>query len=176
MLLILLGVSISGCVATEETITIEPEKQWIEDEEEVIELVEEGICGDLDGDGELDCPLSGYTPGTNPWWCNSTGIGGHHVDLAYDGMEKSPLSEEECELLTAEFQDAIEWTSQWPTLGDAEEAGYHMTVGYTNGMGTHHAMLGEFRMSDDDFNAAIPHFRGTSLDSEFHHSRPEFLR
>ena len=117
VLLILLGVSISGCVATEETITIEPEKQWIEDEEEVIELVEEGICGDLDGDGELDCPLSGYTPGTNPWWCNSTGIGGHHVDLAYDGMEKSPLSEEECELLTAEFQDAIEWTSQWPTLG-----------------------------------------------------------
>jgi hypothetical protein len=180
--LLLLGVSFSGCVATEETNTIEPEnqwiedeKQWIEDEEDIIELVEEGICGDLDGDGELDCPLSGYTPGTNPWWCNSTGIGGHHVDPAYNGMEKGPLSEEECELLTAEFQDAIDWASQWPTLGEAEAEGYHMTVGYTNGMGTHHAMLGEFRMGDDDFNADIPHFRGTPFDTEFNHSRPEFL-
>ena len=119
--LLLLAVPMTGCVAMDEAVTDDPvtdesEKQWIEDEEEFIDLVEEGICGDLDGDGEVDCPLSGYVPGTTPWWCNSTGIGGHHVDPAYNGMEKGVLTDEECELLTGEFQDAIEWSSQWLSL------------------------------------------------------------
>jgi hypothetical protein len=187
--LLLFGMTMTGCIAgdempplvneeewiDDETPPLTTEKEWIDDDSELLVLEEAGICGDLDGDGELDCPLSGYVPGTTPWWCNSSGIGGHHVDPAYEGLEKGPLSDEHCENLTAEFQDAIEWASQWPTLGEAEAAGFDMIVGYTKGMGTHHAMMGEFNMSNEGFDPDAPSFPGTPLDSEFNHSRPEFL-
>ena len=123
----------------------------------------------------MDCPLTGYIPETMPWWCNSTGIGGHHVDPFYEGMEKGPLSFSQCETLTEEFQAALGWASQWPTLADAEAAGFHMLVGYTEGMGTHHTMLNDFMMSDEDFDTSAPEFPGTSLDEEFDYSQPDFL-
>ena len=78
--------SLSGCIS-EDSI----DRNFIEDESELYEDEELAVCGDLDGDGELDCPLSGYIPNTMPWWCNSTGIGGHHVDPYYEGMEKLSL-------------------------------------------------------------------------------------
>tara|TARA_B100000965_G_C19602782_1_gene763845 strand:+ start:10898 stop:11803 length:906 start_codon:yes stop_codon:yes gene_type:complete len=170
--LVLLFVSgtLSGCISEEET-----ERRFIDDDSELLDAEDAGVCGDLDGDGEMDCPLSGYIPDTMPWWCNSTGIGGHHVDPAYEGMEKGELSGEECEALTAEFQAALEWSSQWATLGEAEAAGFHMLVGYTEGMGTHHARLGDFRMDSEDFDASSPEFTGTSLDEAFDYSQPEFL-
>ena len=170
--LVLLFVSgtLSGCISEEET-----ERRFIDDDSELLDAEEAGVCGDLDGDGEMDCPLSGYIPDTMPWWCNSTGIGGHHVDPAYEGMEKGELSGEECEALTAEFQAALEWSSQWATLGEAEAAGFHMLVGYTEGMGTHHARLGDFRMDSEDFDTGSPEFTGTSLDDAFDYSQPEFL-
>jgi hypothetical protein len=168
--LILVSMTLSGCISSDEN----SEKKYIDDDSE-LNLLEADFCGDLDGDGELDCPLSGYIPDTTPWWCNSSGIGGHHVDPAYDGMNKAPLSNDDCETLTEEFQDAIEWASQWPTLGDAENSGFHMLVGYTEGMGTHHARLGNFSMSDEQFDSNAPEFIGTTLDTEFDHSKPEFL-
>ena len=170
--LVLLFVSgtLSGCISEEET-----ERRFIDDDSELLDAEDAGVCGDLDGDGEMDCPLSGYIPDTMPWWCNSTGVGGHHVDPAYEGMEKGELSGEECEALTAEFQAALEWSSQWATLGEAEAAGFHMLVGYTEGMGTHHARLGDFRMDSEDFDASSPEFTGTSLDDAFDYSQPEFL-
>lgn len=170
--LLLLSVSLAGCVAEDEP---DPDKEWIVDESDLLELEDAGVCGDLDGDGELDCPLTGYIPETTPWWCNSTGIGGHHVDPAYEGMEKGALSYSQCETLTEEFQAALEWASQWPTLAEAEAAGFHMLVGYTEGMGTHHAMLNGFTMSDEGFDTENPVFPGTSLDSDFDYSQPEFL-
>ena len=83
--LVLLFVSgtLSGCISEEET-----ERRFIDDDSELLDAEDAGVCGDLDGDGEMDCPLSGYIPDTMPWWCNSTGIGGHHVDPAYEGMER----------------------------------------------------------------------------------------
>ena len=170
--LVLLFVSgtLSGCISEEET-----ERRFIDDDSELLDAEDAGVCGDLDGDGEMDCPLSGYIPDTMPWWCNSTGVGGHHVDPAYEGMEKGELSGEECEALTAEFQAALEWSSQWATLGEAEAAGFHMLVGYTEGMGTHHARLGDFRMDSEDFDTGSPEFTGTSLDDAFDYSQPEFL-
>ncbi len=57
----------SGCISEDET-----ERRFIDDESDLIDYEDAGICGDLDGDGELDCPLSGYIPDTMPWWCNST--------------------------------------------------------------------------------------------------------
>ena len=40
-------------------------------------------------------------PDTRPWWCHSTGTGGHHVDPAYDGQEKGMLSWDDCLALSA---------------------------------------------------------------------------
>ena len=116
VLLVLVFVSsiFSGCLYEDGR-----ERDFIEDESELLQPDVDGVCGDLDGDGEMDCPLSGYIPNTIPWWCNSTGFGGHHVDSAYDGMEKGQLPSDECEELTYEFQAAIDWASQWRTLGEA---------------------------------------------------------
>ena len=90
LVLILFCGPLSGCISEEI-----PEKIVIDDDSES-DLIEVDFCGDLDGDGEVDCPLSGYIPETTPWWCNSSGIGGHHVDPAYDGMNKGALSFDDC--------------------------------------------------------------------------------
>ena len=121
--LILTSASLGGCIGSEGS---EDESRFIDDESELFDPESRDYCGDFDGDGEPDCPLSGYIPETDPWWCNSTGIGGHHVDLAYEGKSKGLLSPELCEELTYELKDAIEWAAQWPTLGGAEDAGYTM--------------------------------------------------
>ena len=91
--------SLSGCMAGVDDLD---DGKYIDDEEDLIDYIEEGICGDIDGDGVPDCPLSGYIEGTDPWWCTSSGIGGHHVDPAYENAEKGRLSEDICESLTYE--------------------------------------------------------------------------
>mgnify|MGYP003316324025 FL=1 len=90
-------------------------------------------------------------------------------------MNKGELNPELCETLTYELKDAIEWAAQWPTLGDAEDAGFTMTVEYIEGMGTHHVMLNNFSMTDPEFDAQDPKFPGTRIDDVFEHQRPEFL-
>ncbi len=172
LILLLLSASLSGCMVDDDVVD---EGKYIVDESELIDPEGPDYCGDFDGDGEPDCPLSGYIPDTNPWWCNSTGIGGHHVDSSYEGMTKGELSSELCEILTYELKDAIEWSAQWPTLGDAEDAGYTMAVEYIEGMGTHHVMLNNFSMTSPDFNAEDPDFPGTRIDDVFEHEKPEFL-
>ena len=172
LILLLLSASISGCLVDDDVVD---EGKYIVDESELIDPGGPDYCGDFDGDGEPDCPLSGYIPDTNPWWCNSTGIGGHHVDPSYEGMTKGELSSELCEILTYELKDAIEWAAQWPTLGDAEDAGYTMAVEYIEGMGTHHVMLNNFSMTSPDFDAEEPEFPGTRIDGVFEHEKPEFL-
>ena len=89
LVLIFVSGTLSGCISEEEA-----ERRFIDDDSELLDAEGAGVCGDLDGDGEMDCPLSGYIPDTMPWWCNSTGIGGHHVDPAYEGMVKGELSGE----------------------------------------------------------------------------------
>ena len=173
--LLLLCVPLSGCITPDDVPDLTGDDGYIDDETELLDPEEDGYCGDLDGDGEPDCPLSGYTPGTNPWWCNSTGIGGHHVDPAYEGQSKGLLEPTACEELTYELKAAIEWTSQWPTLGDAEDDGYSMAVGYVEGMGTHHIMLNGFSMEDSGFDSQDPEFPGTRLDDVFEFDKPEFL-
>ena len=172
VLLLLIPMPLAGCLSAEDAIE---EGRYIDDESELIDTEGPDFCGDFDGDGKPDCPLSGYVPETNPWWCNSTGIGGHHVDVAYEEMTKGELGPELCEPLTYELKDAIEWAMQWPTLGDAEDAGYTMSVGYTKGMGTHHVMLNGFSMEDPGFDAQDPRFPGTRVDDLFEHDKPEFL-
>jgi len=172
VVLLLLLVSLSGCLAEEDFMD---DDRFIVDESELINPEGPDYCGDFDGDGQPDCPLSGYIPDTNPWWCNSTGIGGHHVDPAYEGMTKGELVPELCETLTYELKDAIEWASQWPTLGDAEDAGFTMSVEYIEGMGTHHVIVNNFSMTNSEFDADNPEFPGTRIDDVFDYQRPEFL-
>ena len=114
------------------------------------------------------------SPDTRPWWCHSTGNGGHHVDPAYAGMTKGMLDWNECKVLSAQFDLAIDYASQWPTLGDAEGDGMHRVVNYVEGMGTHHAPLGGFTPGPD-FDPLDPEFPGTALDEIFEPHRPEFL-
>jgi len=172
MICLMFLASFSGCIASEGG---DNEGRYIDDEEDLIDYIEEGICGDIDGDGIPDCPLSGYIEGTDPWWCTSSGIGGHHVDPVYENSEKGALSGEVCEALTNELKAAILWSQEWPTLGDAEAAGYSMSVEYVEGMGTHHVMLNNFSMENPSFEAEDPLFPGTRIDSVFEFDRPEFL-
>jgi len=62
-ILMFLLIPLAGCVTNEEI-----EEDFIEDESELLNPEDAGYCGDLDGDGELDCPLTGYIPETTPWW------------------------------------------------------------------------------------------------------------
>ena len=62
---------------------------------------------------------------------------------------------DKCESLTYEVKAAIEWSQEWPTLGDAEGAGYGMSVEYVEGMGTHRIVLNDFSMEDPSFDAKI---------------------
>ena len=71
MICLMFLASFSGCIASEEG---DNDGRYIDDEEDLIDYIEEGICGDIDGDGIPDCPLSGYIEGTDPWWCTSSGI------------------------------------------------------------------------------------------------------
>ena len=65
--LLLLSVSLSGCLAKAD---LKNEDRFIVDESELIDTEGPDYCGDFDGDGKPDCPLSGYIPDTDPWWCN----------------------------------------------------------------------------------------------------------
>ena len=166
------------------------------------ELVDDIGCSaterDRDGDGLTDaddacpsspageevatdgCADSEVDPSIRPWWCNSTGTGsgsgqhGMHIDPAYENMTKGMLSWQDCLTLTDQFQAAIAWAMQWPTLGDAEAAGFAMSVDYVAGMGTHHVVYANFTF-DDDFDPYDPEFLGTRMDDVFEFERPEFL-
>ncbi len=112
-------------------------------------------------------------PTTRPWWCMSTGNGGHHVEPHYDGQTKGMLSWQDCKATSAAFDWAIAYASQWPTLGDAEADGFHRIAPYVEGMGTHHVRLGDF--DPQQFDPNNPEFPGTELDENFHGGQPEFL-
>ena len=115
-------------------------------------------------------------PESAPWFCNSSGMGGHHMDPAYTDMMKGQLSDDDCAIVSIQFAAAAEWASQWPTIADAEADGWHMAVGYVAGMGTHHVRLNDYWMEDDvDFDPEDPEFPGTRLDGIFEYDKPEFL-
>ena len=119
-------------------------------------------------------------PASRPWWCDSTGGGGgHHSSHHYDGVDKGILSWEDCKAVSAQFDLALEYAMQYPTLGEAEAAGFHGLVPYAAGMGTHHAEQGTFGLgglNSPDFDPTDPEFPGTALDDTFDPTRPEFLQ
>lgn len=115
-------------------------------------------------------------PTTRPWWCMSTGTGGHHVDPAYAGQTKGMLGWQDCKVNSLAFDLTIAYANQWPTLGDAEADGWHRFVNYVEGMGTHHGRLEGFDpLTDPSWDPDDPEFPGTSLDGNFKSWQPEFL-
>lgn len=119
------------------------------------------------------------SPDTRPWWCHSTGDGGGHGghDMPMPmPMEKGMLSWEDCLANSAAFDEALIWAMQYPTAGDAEADGFQQMVPYAFGMGTHHARLGDFDITDPGFDPLAPEFPGTRLDADFDPNRPEFLQ
>ena len=119
------------------------------------------------------------SPDTRPWWCHSTGDGGHHVEPAYHGQTKGMLTWDDCKAVSAQFDLALDYAMQWPTRGDAEAAGAHGLVNYVEGMGTHHAFMGDFTgddLLDPSFDPLNPEFPGSPLDGAFDPTRPEFLQ
>jgi|TARA_B110000116_G_scaffold141761_1_gene122869 hypothetical protein len=135
----------------------------------------ETAASDGCADSEVDMSM-------RPWWCHSTGTGhgddqdhGDHLAPAYHEMTKGMLSWQDCIDVSEQFEAAIAWAMQWPTLADAEADGFHMAVDYVMGMGTHHVRLGDFSMENDDFDPLNPEFLGTRMDGDFDFERPEFL-
>jgi len=205
MVLLLLGGSISGCVGlTDEDDDGVSDVDDLCAQTPIGMDVDENGCSssqrDSDGDGFVDtddpCP---FTPADEiatsdgcadsevdmsmrPWWCHSTGSGhgddqghGDHLAPAYEGMTKGVLTWQDCIDLSEQFEAAIAWAMQWPTVSEAEADGFHMAVDYATGMGTHHVRLGDFSMRDDGFDPLDPEFVGTRMDGEFDFERPEFL-
>lgn len=120
------------------------------------------------------------SPDTRPWWCHSTGDGGHGHDghNAYEGVTKGMLSWEDCFVVSAHFDLAVAYVNQWPTEGEAEDDGWHQVVGYATGMGTHHADLSGLPdgwLTSPEFDPDDPSFPGTRLDEAFDPTQPEFL-
>lgn len=118
-----------------------------------------------------------------PWWCAPTeeipvneGPASGSVDW-YAGTHKSPLSWEACEALSAQFDEAIEYVSQWPTAGDATSDGWRMVMPYFPGMGTHH-VRGTFTaiLNDPSFNRHNPILDAHGLDNVFDPASPEVLQ
>lgn len=120
-------------------------------------------------------------PDTRPWWCDSTG-GGHddgHGSDHYAGVTKGMLSWDDCLEVSGQLDSALRWAQQYPTVGDAEAAGFHMSVPYVGGMGTHHTEPGTFGPDDylsPDYDPHNPTFPGTRIDDVFDPRRPEFLQ
>src|SRR5438128_1532006 len=81
------------------------------------------------------------SPDTRPWFCNATGNGtppgghgnGSHVNPAYAGVVKGPLSWDECKQLAGQLDAALRFAQQWRTKGEAEAAGWRQLAPYVPG-------------------------------------------
>ena len=159
--ILMLATSLAGCLGSEDIENTEVEEELEVEDTEPASDNNEDIVEEPE-------------PVVRNWWCSSSGMGGHHVDPAYEGMTKGELSDEDCQSVNEQFAAAIAWAMQWPTLGEAEDDEFHMVVDYVEGMGTHHTRIGNFSM-DDDFDPRDPEFPGTRMDSVFEYDKPEFL-
>ncbi|NNE75028.1 MAG: hypothetical protein HKN26_15285 [Acidimicrobiales bacterium] len=98
-------------------------------------------------------------PDTRPWFCDSTGGGGHggHTSHHYDGIVKGELDWNDCLYNAVSFDRAVDYVQQWPTAGDAEADGFMRVVPYAEGMGTHHRRVDASNI-DDVFDPGEPEF------------------
>lgn len=119
-----------------------------------------------------------------PWWCApteeipvNTGPASGTVDW-YAGTHKAPLSWDDCETLSAQFDQARDYGLQWPTRGEAEADGWNEFTGYVPGMGTHHVRgrVTPAMLVDPAFDRQNPILDDVGLDGEFDPTRPDVLQ
>lgn len=119
-----------------------------------------------------------------PWFCDPvapnsvTGPGMGTVNF-YAGVTRAPLDYATCKDMAVMFDEAKAYAEQYPTLGDAEAAGFRSTFAFIPGMGTHHG-LGSFtpeQINDPSFDRFNPVFpEGSIIDDVFDPTQPEFLQ
>ena len=80
--ILMLTTSLTGCLGSEDIENTEVEEE--------LEVEETKLASDNNEDIEKE-----PDPVVRNWWCSSSGMGGHHVDPAYEGMTKGELSDED---------------------------------------------------------------------------------
>jgi hypothetical protein len=120
-----------------------------------------------------------------PWWCNPTehdirvteGPAAGTVDW-YVGVDKAPLSWDDCIELGGFFDAAKTYAEQWPTRGTAEADGFREATGYIPGMGTHHIRPGitAALLNSPTFDKSNPILDSAGLDDVFDPRTPEVLQ
>lgn len=95
------------------------------------------------------CELADWAEGGQyrPWYCSptDTAINDGH-DMSHGGHqhyteEKGPLNAQDCLQLNIMLNRAVEYASQFPTKGDAEDNGWHWLAPWIPGQGTHHVNI-----------------------------------
>jgi hypothetical protein len=82
---------------------------------------------------------------TRPWFCNAAGNGtppqghgnGGHVNPAYAGKTKGPLTWADCLKFAGELDQTMAATKGYETKAKAEAAGWRLAAPYVPGLGTH---------------------------------------
>jgi len=108
-------------------------------------------------------------PDTRPWWCDSTMSSEAHPGAQWyidRGIEKGPLSWEDCISLSGNFDEALKFAKQWPTRGDAEADGWRASVNYATGLGSHHALGNPLVGTFDPNRPTFLQYGGNTPDAE----------
>lgn len=120
------------------------------------------------------------TDARQDWWCNAAVADpGPHLAPHYPGIKKAQLSEKDCGQLSTSLEAALEYASQWRTVGDAHAAGFHHAGNYVPGWGSHLLALDGFDptiVAAEDFDRDDPSFPGSPFDAAFDPERPTFLQ
>jgi hypothetical protein len=130
-------------------------------------------------------PAFDYAAGRTsvPWFCNPTapnsvtGPGMGTVNW-YAGTTRAPLDGSNCQVVAAGFDQAKAYAEQYPTLGDAEDAGFLSSFAFIPGMGTHHGLgaISPELLADPSFDRFNPVIPNSIIDDVFDPARPEFLQ
>ena len=127
-----------------------------------------------------DLVASGATE--KPWYCNPvapnsvTGPGMGTVNF-YAGQTRSAYSWEDCRKLAGQMDQAKDFADNYPTLGDALDAGGRSSFVFLPGMGTHTGLetVTPELLANPDFDPLDPQWPGR-IDSTFKAREPEFLQ
>jgi hypothetical protein len=118
-----------------------------------------------------------------PWFCDPvapnsvTGPGMGSVNW-YAGVTRQPLDYDTCEDMAIQLDEAKTYAEQYPTVADAEAAGFISSFGFIPGMGTHHGVgtITPEMLADPNFDRSNPVIPDSMIDDVFDPTRPEFLQ
>ena len=118
-----------------------------------------------------------------PWFCDPvapnsvTGPGMGSVNW-YAGVTRQPLDYDACEDMAIQLDEAKTYAEQYPTVADAEAAGFISSFGFIPGMGTHHGVgtITPEMLADPNFDRSNPVIPDSMIDDVFDPTRPEFLQ